>query len=194
MRKHPADNIPDHWAGNINNVFADMEAVRTARSKGKAGRPANPAEMAVVPYEGGTARPAEAERAAARPAEADQASADPSGHGALTGAEQALAHPRSSEQVARLRIKLAGGGRVKMICRPEHVDELFRVGRETFSILPKTPIQLHVQDGDGDIWERLDFDSDNLHQLARGFVSGECVRSYTPTNKFLDSPTGNGGC
>ena len=176
---HPADNIPDHWAGNIRNVFADMEAVRKARAKGKAARLANPAEMALVPFQGGgTARPAEAEQASARPAEAEQASARPSGPSTPAEAEQASAHTGTSRQVDCLRIRLAGCARVKMIRRPEHVDELVQVSRETFNIDSTTPVQLHVQDGDGDIWERFDFDSSNLHQLARRFH--ENVSAVTP--------------
>ena len=181
---HPADNIPDHWAGNIRNVFADMEAVRKARAKGKAARLANSAEMALVPFQGGgTARPAEAEQASARPAEAEQASARPSGPGTPAEAEQASAHTGTSRQVDCVRIRLAGCARVKMIRRPEHVDELVQVSRETFNIDSTTPVQLHVQDGDGDIWERFDFDSSNLHQLARRFH--ENVSAVTPPHPIF---------
>ena len=69
----------------------------------------------------------------------------------------------SGEQQDCLRIKLQGGQRIKMIRKPKHVDQLVHECRETFGIDQETPIELHVQDGQENTWERLDLD---LEQFA----------------------------
>ena len=145
LRMHPSDNIPDNWNGNIRNVFANMEAVRKARAKAKAGRSSNEAETALVPFQGGEALPSVGRPSEACPGQADTA---------------------SGEQPDRLRIKLAGCQRIKMIIKPKHVDQLVHECRETFNIDEETPIQLHFQDGEENTWEILVFHFEQFAVVA----------------------------